>query len=126
MWDARTGEFVTDSAQFLVLKNARPMVHVGKYMEAKKSDFKNSGDPLDYFAWLECDSFELKREPEVFHRLTDVLCYNPFKHHLFRDRATGNTFLSAYRFPYIFIEGNQLRYIRAKRKSGLIKSRLMV
>lgn len=110
VWDAQTGQFVTDSAQFLVLKNARPMVDVNRYEHAKSLQFANSGDPLDYFAWLECDSFEIKRGPQVFQRVSHVLFYNPFKHHLFRDRSTGQAFGRSHRFGHVLIEGNQLRY----------------
>lgn len=110
VWDAQTGQFVTDSAQFLVLKNARPMVDIKRYEHAKTLGFANSGDPLDYFAWLECDGFEIKREPQVFQRISNVLFYNPFKHHLFRDKSTGIVFGKFSRFDHVLIEGNQLRY----------------
>lgn len=110
VWDASTGIFVVDEAKNLVLHNVTPRVDTERYRAAHKNRFQNSGDPLDYFAWLECEKFELKQEQEVFRRIQNVLFYNPFKHHLFRDKNTAQEFMRCHRFGHVLIEGNELRY----------------
>ena len=109
--ESSTGVLVANDVKNLVLTNVTARVDLMKYFDAQSKGFRNSGDPLDFFAWLECDSFEIKSEPNVFHRIPGVMFYNPFKSAYFRDRNTGKNLHRGQVFPFVLIEGNSLRYI---------------
>lgn len=75
-----------------------------KYDEARNKNFVNSGDPNDYFAWIECTSI-LPFNNEVAEKR---VFYNPFKGNNFNDRETMNPVLSAH---YVEIKQNLLSYV---------------
>lgn len=106
-----TGQFITEDAKNIVLKNAKPIVNLRKYEDAKLNNFDNSGDKKDFFAYLLCESFEIKQEPNVFQRIKNRLYFNPFKSKWFRDKNTNEVFRPYHTFKFVFIEGNELRYL---------------
>ncbi len=59
-------------------------VNLKQYYEAKKVGFVNSGNPFDYFAWIEAVTVA-PAEAE----LPNKVYYNPFKSPFFRDRESG-------------------------------------
>lgn len=107
----KTGQFLSENAENIVLKNAKPLVNLRKYEDAKANGFQNSGDKKDFFAYLLCESFEVKKEPNVFQGIQNRLFYNPFKSKWFRDKNTNHVFRPYHTFKFIFIQGNELRYL---------------
>lgn len=67
----------------MYLQNVKFVVNKTKYNEAKLKDFKNSGNPFDFFAHMETNTIL-----PYMNDLKNSVYYNPFKHHLFRDRKT--------------------------------------
>lgn len=59
-------------------------VNLKQYHEAKQINFENSGNPFDFFAWIEADEIkQFEVEP------IDKVYYNPFKSPFFRDRESS-------------------------------------
>lgn len=61
------------------------------YVKAKEKGFPNSGDPMDYFAWIECSEWH----NGVIFRATHQVKFNPFKADFFYFAKTGVEIKSA-------------------------------
>jgi len=86
--------------------NALFKVDMPGFLRAEVDNFKNSGKPNDYFAWIETNNIYVKKE--VVHHKNNVY-YNPFKHPYFRDR---NTKKIIHIVKSIIVTGNTLSYVR--------------
>ncbi len=82
--------------------NCKLRVNLKQYYDAKKLGFANSGNPFDFFAWIEAEAI---RPAEV--DLTAKVFYNPFKSPFFRDRESGKVKQKAIK---IVINQNTLSY----------------
>jgi hypothetical protein len=78
-------------------------VNLKLYNEAKKNNFENSGNPFDFFAWIEADEVLTIVEP----LLNDKVFYNPFKGAFFKDRESGKQTSVVSK---LVIKGNTLSY----------------
>lgn len=111
IWKASITEYrvlntITGKMQILdrfTAVNCTLNVNVFKYERAKENNFANSGDPNDYFAWIEASEV-LPFNNEV---AKNNVFYNPFKASTFRDRATEQTIDRA---NFIEINLNTLNY----------------
>lgn len=61
------------------LTNPTFRVNYDGYLEAKKRNFKDSGNPLDFFSWIECDDFTVNPKVPTFGYRNRIR-YNPFVH----------------------------------------------
>lgn len=77
-------------------------VNLKQYYDAKKIGFVNSGNPFDFFAWIEAEAI-LPAEVD----LVSKVYYNPFKSPFFRDRESGKVKQKVNR---IVINQNTLSY----------------
>ncbi len=108
VFNIRSNRMLKIQPKYLILKNCTFKVNLEAAENAKLAGFKNTCEIFDYFAWIECESFELGREPNIFERLTDSVLFNPFKDHTkFTCRTTGRELKTA---RFVFIEGNKLKY----------------
>ena len=79
------------------------LVNLNQYESDKLNEFKNSGNPFDYFAWIEANEFQ-----EVLRDLKEKkVFYNPFKCSQFRDRSTNEVLRVA---NLLIVQGNILSY----------------
>lgn len=100
--DTQTGEtFVLSN---LTLMGVVFKVDVKGYFKAANKKFADSGDPNDYFAWMEADSFSLNNQAVLY---PSRVFYNPFKSFWFKDRATSQEISSA---SLVTTVGNILSY----------------
>jgi hypothetical protein len=112
IWKASITEYrvlntVTGEMQILdrfTAVNCTFNVNVFKYERAKETSFANSGNPNDYFAWIECQAI-LPFNNEIAKQ---NVFYNPFKASTFRDRVTEQTINKA---NFIEINLNTLAYV---------------
>lgn len=72
------GEFAAVGCTFHVDDVAR--------IEAERNGYKNSGDPLDYFAWIEADQVTANAARVLYPA---KVFFNPFRVSRFVNRATG-------------------------------------
>lgn len=111
IWKASVNEYrvqntITNEVKVLsnfVALNCEFKVNLKQYHEAKKVSFADSGNPFDYFAWIEAESIsgaEVETENKVF--------YNPFKSPFFKDRQSGKVKHVASK---IIINQNLLSYV---------------
>jgi hypothetical protein len=111
IWKASITEYRiqdTVTGEIKVLENFTAVgcelkVNLNLYNQAEQNCFANSGNPFDYFAWIEAVTIApAEKEPvkKVF--------YNPFKSMFFRDRET----LEQKHFANkIVFNGNTLSYV---------------
>ncbi len=99
--DMTTKEIVV--AEHLTLTNCRLKVSLRRFREAKANSFQNSGDPMDYFAWIECEKVKINKK----NLLPNKVFYNPFKNSFFRNRETLRRITTAKK---MIINGNTLSY----------------
>lgn len=90
-------------AENLTLTNCRFKVSLRRLREAKAKSFQNSGNPMDYFAWIECDAVKIAKR----NLLPNKVFYNPFRGCFFRNRETLKRVSTAKK---IIINGNTLSY----------------
>lgn len=101
--DTVTGN--VDVVSNLTLKDVVFRVDTKKYLQSSKDGFKDSGDPNDYFAWMEADSLVVNKEAVLY---PNKVYYNPFKAMCFRDRVTSQEIFNARLVTTI---GNILSYV---------------
>lgn len=77
-------------------------VNLKQYHEAKQINFENSGNPFDFFAWIEADTYS-----KIEEELPKKVFYNPFRSPFFRDRESSKVKQFATK---IVINGNTLSY----------------
>lgn len=77
-------------------------VDINLYQKAKDNNFVNSGNPNDFFAWIEAKGIKEGGKP-----LKRNVFYNPFKSAYFKDRSTNERKDFTKR---ININGNLLSY----------------
>ena len=83
--------------------NCEFRVNLNQYESDKLNGFKNSGNPFDYFAWIEAEYiFYVTKE-----LLEKKVFYNPFKCSHFRDRTTNEIITFA---NEIIVQANTLSY----------------
>lgn len=99
--DLQTGNLIDGTYRFLTIDNPRFRVNHRKYQEAAKGGFKNSGDPLDYFAWIETDSFTVGASFMPSRQVK----FNPFKADKFMAVDSGDEVREA---DVCVITGNNL------------------
>lgn len=80
--DTKTNEITV--ARFFIAWCVTFQVDRYKYELAQALNFENSGEPHDYFAWMEADEVSVGQ----YIKYADQVWYNPFKHLYFRDRET--------------------------------------
>lgn len=100
--DTLTGE--TRVHDNIVMVGCKLMVNCKEYLKAKANNFVNSGNPFDYFAWIEADKVVDNKEVILYPRR---VFYNPFKSRFFRNRETNNIIVAA---EVITTKGNLLTY----------------
>lgn len=106
VWDTLAQEFVFEGVSNLFIQSAKFCVDSEKYDLAKKQRFLNSGDPLDYFAWIGTNC-----KPVVYQLLPNGLGlvhqikFNPFKSKFFRLVQGGSEINSS---GFVFTVGNNL------------------
>lgn len=89
--------------QDFVATDCRFLVNLNQYESDKLNNFKNSGNPFDYFAWIETNDFQ-----EVSNELKEKkVYYNPFKCSQFRDRSTNEILKTA---SLLIVQKNILSY----------------
>lgn len=77
-----TGVIVVDKCHSITAADPTFVVDQSGYLKAKEKGFVNSGDPLDYFAYIETNSVILGATFQAPTRIK----FNPFKAgHFFRD-----------------------------------------
>lgn len=109
--DLKTG-IITNVGENLILHNVYAKTDLAAYEIARKNNFKNSGIESDYFACLVCERYEIKQEPNLFHRIKDCIFFNPFKSAWFMDRETGARFRPYTKLKFVLIQGNTLKYVK--------------
>lgn len=93
----------------LLLLNCRFIVDHRKYDAAKQVGFNNSGDPQDYFAWIE--ALNVIPNPGNKEWIFDnKLYFNPHKSLYFKDRDSDEILLQA---DFVSTVGNILYYNNA-------------
>lgn len=110
IWKASITEYRVqnlETKEVLILSNFVALgcelkVNLKQYYDAKKQCFVNSGNPFDYFAWIEAK--EIK--PAEADKANKVF-YNPFKSPFFRDRESNDIITFSNK---ITINGNTLSY----------------
>lgn len=109
--DTESGGFITTDAKGLTIKDPRFIVEAAGFLEAKKKSFKNSGDPFDYFAYIECEEIPLITDdidPELIIKYNfKQVKFNPFKFDYFFDNETLSPINEA---ATCVISGNFLAY----------------
>ncbi len=90
-------------AENLTLTNCRLKVSLKRFKQAKANSFQNSQDPMDYFAWIECEKVKVNKK----NLLPNKVFYNPFKSGFFRNRETLKRVTTAKK---MIINGNTLSY----------------
>lgn len=100
--DTSTGE--TKVADNIVMVGCKLMVNCKGYLKAKVNNFVNSGNPFDYFAWIEADKVVDNKEVVLYPK---QVFYNPFKSRFFRNRETNTIIVAA---EVITTKGNLLTY----------------
>ncbi len=88
----------------IVALNCTTHVDTNQYCEAKENGFKDSGNPLDCFAWIDADKVVANTSRVLYPKR---LLFNPFKGNKFINRSTGETILTA---NIITTVGNTLSY----------------
>lgn len=78
-------------------------VNINQYESDKLKDFKNNGNPFDFFAWIEAERVERLAEDLKEKKVY----YNPFKSPQFRDRSTNEVITFA---QELIVQGNILSY----------------
>ena len=111
--NVETGQFEHIDAKGLTIRNPRFVCESTGYFKAKRNEFKNSGDPLDYFAYIETDEMPLITEaldPELILKCNlQCVKFNPFKERYFFDTETLEPIKEA---ATCIISGNFLAYYR--------------
>lgn len=104
VYDTMQDKIVHEGSQLFVY-NPRFIVNYDGYLEAEKNNFINSGDPDDYFAWIECDNLLTKvtQEQALSHRTN--IYFNPYKMFYFAKRHSMEPIIRA---PSVVIRGNFL------------------
>lgn len=88
----------------LVALDCTTHVDTSQYLVAKEGGFKDSGNPLDCFAWIDADKVVANTSRVLYPKR---LLFNPFKGNKFINRATGEPILSA---NVVTTVGNTLSY----------------
>lgn len=108
-----TGEFEETAAKGLTIRNPRFVCDQTGFEKAETNAFQNSGDPLDYFAYIECDELPLitgNIDPELIIKCNfKQVKFNPFKFSYFFDNETLTPINEA---ATCMISGNFLAYYR--------------
>lgn len=88
----------------LIALNCTTHVNTNQYIAAKERGFKDSGNPLDCFAWIDADKVVANTSRVLYPKR---LLFNPFKDNKFINRVTGETILST---NIVTTVGNTLSY----------------
>lgn len=77
VWDTVEEKFISPEGGYRYLSIDEPefKVDIDKFDKASLSNFANSGDPMDFFAWVETDSFSVGIDFVCATRVK----FNPFK-----------------------------------------------
>lgn len=104
VYDTIGKKFVENSCRFLTVYNPLFLVDVKKMARASSSGFKNSGNPMDYFAYIETDIYKIGVNPRL--SLSNRVKFNPFRNPFFfrEDGFESPVFGS----PICTITGNEL------------------
>jgi hypothetical protein len=78
--DTLTDRLIPQVGRYITVNEPVFRVDDEKYQKASLTNFQNSGDPMDYFAWIECDSFSWG----VLYQAPYQIKFNPFKSNKFR------------------------------------------
>lgn len=100
--DTKTG--LKSEVEKFFTSNAVFHVNITGYIKSEADEFKDTGKPDDYFAWIETDDIIVVAEA---HLLPDKVYYNPFLNPFFRDRRSNRIIHMA---RVLIVDGNTLSY----------------
>jgi len=100
--DTKTG--LTSEVEKFFTSNAIFHVDIDRYIKSEAGEFEDTGQPDDYFAWIETNDIGVKDEVHLF---PEKVYYNPFLNPFFRNRKTNRIIHIA---RVLIVDGNTLSY----------------